>query len=313
MSLGEKLANLRKSSKLTQVELGAKLNISAQAISKWENNTSEPDITTLKKLAEIYGTTVADIIDPENKTADEESDNDEKARLYEGLYDIYLTEYPSDKKIMTIKLLQDIFGFKLPEAKNISENTPHILAGRYTEEECKAIEEKLGEVGARCTRTSCEGEYDKLPLFPIKIGPYPIDRSLMKKRFITANITAGIPGLAVMIAIFFASGGFTDVLLAIYLGIATYTGIFLAWYPTFTRGLFLPFSVVLDNMYRSIFSFIIYLIPFALSIIWVVIVILISPVNYIFAIKKRIVRMKQGNTEDDIFLQAALIEAFRQH
>ena len=312
MSLGEKLANLRKNAKLTQAELGEKLNISAQAISKWENNTSEPDIATLKKLADIYGIKVADIIEPENKASHEESEKEEKSKLYEGLYDIYLTEYPKDQKIMTIKLLTDIFGFGVAQAKNISENLPHVLAGRYTEEECKTIEEKLEEVGAKCTRMSCVGEYDKLPLFPVKPSLYPIDRGLMKKRFITANITAGIPGLAVMIAIFFASGGFADVLLAIYLGIATYTGIFLAWYPTFTRGLFLPFSVCIDNM-RGIFSFIIYLIPFALSIIWVVIVILISPINYAFAIKKRVIRMKQGNTEDDIFLQVAVMEAFRQN
>ena len=51
MSLGKTLAELRKKSKMTQSELGDKLNISAQAISKWENDSSEPDISTLKKLA----------------------------------------------------------------------------------------------------------------------------------------------------------------------------------------------------------------------------------------------------------------------
>ena len=66
MALANTLAELRKKAKLTQSELGAKLSISAQAISKWENGTSEPDIATLKKLADIYGVSVSYIIDNEN-------------------------------------------------------------------------------------------------------------------------------------------------------------------------------------------------------------------------------------------------------
>ena len=50
MTLGKTLAELRKNAKMTQSELGEKLNISAQAISKWENGTSEPDLATIKKL-----------------------------------------------------------------------------------------------------------------------------------------------------------------------------------------------------------------------------------------------------------------------
>ena len=53
MSLATTLVELRKKAKLTQSELGEKLSISAQAISKWENGASEPDVSTIKKLAEI--------------------------------------------------------------------------------------------------------------------------------------------------------------------------------------------------------------------------------------------------------------------
>ena len=47
MNYGQKIAELRKSNKLTQAELGTKLNVTAQAISKWENNLSEPDIDSI--------------------------------------------------------------------------------------------------------------------------------------------------------------------------------------------------------------------------------------------------------------------------
>ncbi len=54
MSLGEKIKLLRKSKNLTQNELGKLLNVSFQAVSKWEKNVSQPDIETIKKICEIF-------------------------------------------------------------------------------------------------------------------------------------------------------------------------------------------------------------------------------------------------------------------
>ena len=47
-SIGERISKLRANSGLTQKELGDKLNVTAQAVSKWENGLSETDIDTLK-------------------------------------------------------------------------------------------------------------------------------------------------------------------------------------------------------------------------------------------------------------------------
>lgn len=58
MNYGQKIAELRKSKGLTQSELGLKLNITAQAVSKWENNLSEPDIDSIKKMCELFGVSV---------------------------------------------------------------------------------------------------------------------------------------------------------------------------------------------------------------------------------------------------------------
>ena len=46
-SVGERIAELRKEKNMTQETLAAALNVSSQAISKWENNASMPDITLL--------------------------------------------------------------------------------------------------------------------------------------------------------------------------------------------------------------------------------------------------------------------------
>ncbi len=62
MTTGERLAFYRKRSAMTQQQLGEQLNVSAQAISKWENDQSEPDIATLCKLAEIYQISVNELV-----------------------------------------------------------------------------------------------------------------------------------------------------------------------------------------------------------------------------------------------------------
>ena len=63
MTLGQKLAGYRKLSGLTQQQLGERLNISAQAISKWEKDLSEPALATLRTLAELYKVSVDELLD----------------------------------------------------------------------------------------------------------------------------------------------------------------------------------------------------------------------------------------------------------
>ncbi|WP_273399142.1 helix-turn-helix domain-containing protein, partial [Traorella massiliensis] len=43
-TLGTKIAEYRKLKKMTQEELASKLNVSSQAVSKWENDLSIPDL-----------------------------------------------------------------------------------------------------------------------------------------------------------------------------------------------------------------------------------------------------------------------------
>ena len=54
MSYGEKITFLRKRSGMTQTELGEKLNITYQAVSKWERDESDPDFSTMSKIARIF-------------------------------------------------------------------------------------------------------------------------------------------------------------------------------------------------------------------------------------------------------------------
>lgn len=56
-TLGKRIVQYRKSLGLTQDQLAEKLGVTAQAVSKWENDQSCPDISILPKLAEIFGVT----------------------------------------------------------------------------------------------------------------------------------------------------------------------------------------------------------------------------------------------------------------
>ena len=56
-TIGKRIAHHRKALGLTQDALAEKLGVTAQAVSKWENDQSCPDISMLPRLAEIFGVT----------------------------------------------------------------------------------------------------------------------------------------------------------------------------------------------------------------------------------------------------------------
>lgn len=56
--VGEQIAVLRKAKGITQSELGERIGVSFQAVSKWERGETLPDITVLPDLAKILETTV---------------------------------------------------------------------------------------------------------------------------------------------------------------------------------------------------------------------------------------------------------------
>jgi len=60
--IGSRILQLRKTKKMTQVELSELLCISHQAISKWENGESLPDIEQLLRLAKLFNLTMEEIL-----------------------------------------------------------------------------------------------------------------------------------------------------------------------------------------------------------------------------------------------------------
>lgn len=65
MSLTEKLILLRKQKGLTQMDLAERLDVSRQAVSRWEVGSSAPSTDNLKVLSELYGVTVDYLLNDE--------------------------------------------------------------------------------------------------------------------------------------------------------------------------------------------------------------------------------------------------------
>lgn len=62
--ISEYLQYLRKSHHYTQDDLAQRLDLSRQAVSKWETGTTIPDIEILLKLSKLYDMTVNDLLEP---------------------------------------------------------------------------------------------------------------------------------------------------------------------------------------------------------------------------------------------------------
>ena len=63
MNIGYKIKELRKSRGLTQEQLANSVNVSFQAVSKWENDIALPDISIIPALARYFGVSMDELFD----------------------------------------------------------------------------------------------------------------------------------------------------------------------------------------------------------------------------------------------------------
>ncbi len=66
MSISEKIQQLRKSNGLSQEQLAEKLNVSRQAISKWESGASFPDVEKIVLISELFKVSTDYLMKDEN-------------------------------------------------------------------------------------------------------------------------------------------------------------------------------------------------------------------------------------------------------
>ena len=66
MTLCEKLTQARKAAGLTQADVAAKLNVSRQAVSRWESGHSKPSTEKLLALGALYGVSIDQLLNAGN-------------------------------------------------------------------------------------------------------------------------------------------------------------------------------------------------------------------------------------------------------
>lgn len=107
MKIGSNIAALRKEKGITQEELANALGVSAQAVSKWENNSSCPDVSLLTDIADYFGVTVDALLrsDAEEITrADPPSTDDNVAAVRGGKRNVRIKVTQPNGKETNVKV-----------------------------------------------------------------------------------------------------------------------------------------------------------------------------------------------------------------
>lgn len=101
--IGEFIATLRKEHKLTQEQLGAKVGVHGQAVSKWEKGVCAPNILLLNDLSKILEVTTTELLN--GKKIDKISQNDIEVATTETIkYYNHLNEKKLRKKMLMVIL-----------------------------------------------------------------------------------------------------------------------------------------------------------------------------------------------------------------
>ena len=62
ISIGNTIKTLRKAKGVTQEEVARELGVSYQAVSKYENEVAQPDISLIPLLAQYFGVTIDELV-----------------------------------------------------------------------------------------------------------------------------------------------------------------------------------------------------------------------------------------------------------
>ena len=122
-TIGKKLYDLRKQSGFTQDYVAEKLGVSAQAVSKWENDIACPDIMTLPNIAEIYGITIDELFRNEEVQSNVKYEKTEKINENELVLRVYVdTIHGDDIKVNLPYLL-------IKELINVGKDISSVFTG----------------------------------------------------------------------------------------------------------------------------------------------------------------------------------------
>ncbi|RPF42204.1 DNA-binding XRE family transcriptional regulator [Hydrogenoanaerobacterium saccharovorans] len=121
-SIGTKVAFYRKAKGMTQEELAEKLGVSAQAVSKWENDIACPDIQLLVPLSKLFGTTTDELLSADSVKSVQLLPENERHDIKDLTLKVIVDSKDGDKvrinlPMELVKVALEI-GLKIPQITN---------------------------------------------------------------------------------------------------------------------------------------------------------------------------------------------------
>ncbi len=105
-TIGNNIAQYRKEAGMTQADLAEKMNVSVQAVSKWENDISCPDLERIGQLASVLGSTAESIINGERASVTSlKSDIDYSKRIIVFTVNVH----DGDNVDVTLRIPMELF------------------------------------------------------------------------------------------------------------------------------------------------------------------------------------------------------------
>ena len=128
--IGQTIARLRRERNMTQMTLADEMGVSFQAVSNWERGQSMPDISKLPELADLFGTTIDELLGRHSpliqKAAEDKLDELDEVSV-EALAEAAPLLPPCQMDELTDKLLT------LPNLPDMSELFPFLPTGKVDE------------------------------------------------------------------------------------------------------------------------------------------------------------------------------------
>lgn len=118
-TLGMRIADHRKKCGMTQEQLAECMEVSPQAVSKWENDLSCPDITALPRLADLFHVTIDSLLRGEEKQEVRVLSTEEKKDIDKMLIRIRVDSKDGDKvkvnvPVALVKIALEV-GMEVPK------------------------------------------------------------------------------------------------------------------------------------------------------------------------------------------------------
>ncbi len=120
MTLGEKIRLYRKNKGLSQEQLAERINVSRQAITKWERDGGIPELNNLIALSEAFEVSIDKLIEKEDTKESSQSQNDiTQTKIAQGYYDIELSGWnDGEYNILIVNEDHDFIYFIKKEKNN---------------------------------------------------------------------------------------------------------------------------------------------------------------------------------------------------